>query len=88
MIHIIGRAVLVGAKHRQLCAWCGEKLLDDDWSLIATNGFGGPMPWPEGELLSIHPMGKTVVAHKDGAQLPSDCCAYERPNLRLVEEPE
>lgn len=59
VVHIIGVDVLVGARRRQRCSWCGHLLVDDDlarmaWALNEDGTDPGPPPgWPVGDLVAV-----------------------------------
>lgn len=87
-IHIVGFPVFIGGIARQLCAFCGEKLMDDDWNNIACfggiGGIGGPIFWPIGQLLAVTKEGdritqKTVVDYVETDPVPPESCAYVAP---------
>lgn len=90
-VHIVGRALGFGLLRRQLCAWCGKRLVDYDLSLMASSDGGEPGMWKEGDLLEVdHAPGVTrfsVVAHEDGAPIPLNCCAHPPVQLKLVAAP-
>ena len=81
VVHIAGRPVKVGHRGRQLCAWCGAKLIDDDFStiMVASNADGSPgelpRPWDDGALVAVDGSLSMLVPHEDGTDLPDDCCA-------------
>jgi len=88
-IHIAGFPVRIGNKGRQLCAWCGFILFDVDHSnvMVAPNEDGSvwsPSPWPVGQLISVSENVMTVIPHKDGDDIPLQCCACPPVNLKLV----
>lgn len=91
-VHIVGRALGIGSLVRQLCAWCGERLIDDDLSLMASADGSPYRAWKEGELLEVDRQpgvtSASIVAHEDGAPLPLNCCASPPITLRLVPVPE
>jgi len=85
VIHIVGRPLRVQGVMRQVCSWCGEKLIDYDLECIATSDGADPGFWSEGDLLEVsgtNPVSYVVVQHQDGAALPAGSCAL-RP-LRAV----
>lgn len=93
--HIAGLGLVIGGRFaRQLCAWCGEALVDEDAELMATTD---PTPrepcWPINSLIRVEKGdGVTGFARLPQTdELPSDCCAYAptrvRPKLELVTPP-
>ena len=93
-IHIAGFPVRVGGKGRQLCAWCGERLVDIDYerTMVAPNADGTPGEGPRffeiNELVAVegtNPRAMYVVQLDDGDnELPVLSCAFEL-KLRVVE---
>lgn len=92
VVHIAGLGLVIGGRFaRQLCAWCGEVLVDEDASRMASPD---PTPrepcWPINSLIQIEKgagvTGYTLLPETD--ELPTDCCAYGptrvRPKLELV----
>lgn len=84
-VHIVGHAVVIAERHcRQLCAWCGERLVDEDLSLIATPDGQGFNPfWDQNALLEVGENYKMIVKPTEDGKLPPGCCA-NKPTLRLV----
>lgn len=86
-VHIAGFPVNVGGHLRQLCAWCGERLIDVDLSCVmASMKEGGSPPdpygtWEANALVKVDGNYSGVVEH-DGA-LPANACA-KKMALRLV----
>lgn len=91
-IHIAGLGLVIGGRFaRQRCAWCGEILVDEDATLIAS-----PDPSPRDPLWEVNALirvrvGEGVTAYERLEQtdlLPVDCCAYSEtrttPKLELV----
>lgn len=89
-IHIAGFPLRVGDQVRQRCAWCGEILLDDDLSSMAsTDGSRPYMVFEPNDLIEVNEdpgvRSWSVVAPVDG-QLPAGCCAKQPapPKMRLI----
>lgn len=78
-IHIAGLQITVGTLERQLCAWCGEKLVDHDAANIAVAPGSGKHSsfWKTGALVARDGPGTWIVAHADGDQLPLQACASQ-----------
>ena len=89
-IHIAGFPVRVGNQLRQLCAWCGFALVDDDLSsiMVAPNADGSPgeplSVWEMNALVAVDGNGKWTVPPDDGEKLPAQCCALATPKLRVI----
>jgi hypothetical protein len=98
-IHIAGYPVIIGSRCRQLCAWCGEKLIDDDLALtmapmVAVTAFAegsasNPGYWEVGVLVAREDMGgvisTSIVQHENGKDMPpGSCCHQHHSPLRLV----
>lgn len=95
-VHIAGTPIRVGSKFRQVCAWCGCRLIDDDldcmFSAPTADGSPGPGPmaFDVGALVEIEEHGgvrSTGVVGAFKEPLPPGTCASER-KLRLVAPPE
>ncbi len=86
VVHIVGPGYQNGALVRQLCAWCGERIIDEDLRLVATIDGRGPSFWPEGELLEVDKERgrQTVIAHEKGAPLPRNACGAPPATLQVV----
>lgn len=90
--HIAGFALRVGNKARQLCAWCGVRLIDDDYDLMAfaPGCDTEPKYYGPNALVEVVTDGNmtqsAVVAAVDG-ELPRNCCAKEPVKLRSVPQP-
>lgn len=79
-VHIAGFPVRIGNELRQRCAWCGERLIDEDLSCLASPD-GSPFgTWEVGVLVAVEGKHSYVVPHVDGATVPSDCCAAKLVN--------
>lgn len=84
-IHFAGHPVRVGSRCRQRCAWCGFVIEDLDLRdvMVPSRADGspgeGPTPWTSGALVAVSRDGsfRSVVAHEDGAPLPSETCFDE-----------
>jgi hypothetical protein len=74
--HIAGTWVEVGSRLRQLCAWCGYRLVDYDLARIAVPEGQDPRPgtWAPGDLVRVDGNVSMTVEHEDGAELPADAC--------------
>ncbi len=90
--HIAGLGLVIGGRFaRQLCAWCGEVLVDEDAERMASPDPGPRDPcWPINALIRVE-KGDGVtgfVRLPETNELPVDCCAYAptrvRPKLELV----
>jgi hypothetical protein len=45
-VHVAAQPIRVGSLHRQLCAWCGYRLVDDDTDLmVSPDGPVAPLAW-------------------------------------------
>lgn len=90
MIHIAGFPVRVGNQKRQLCAWCGERLIDDNLEAMASSDGEEPGHFEPNALVEVsgqNPRCTSIVPHVDGAAIPTGWCGDEkRPQLRLVKE--
>lgn len=94
-IHIAGMAVQVGNVRRQCCAYCGEKLIDEDLELMMVAPGSSPAPaqwyWEPNTLVSIEVNGSMRVTmqvrHPQGEKLPPMSCVYPGglPPLKLVQ---
>lgn len=80
-VHIASFPIVIGDRfQRQRCAWCGAILIDNDYSRMAVMGeWREPPTWPVQELVLIDGGITTVLAHKDGTELPANCCAKLDP---------
>lgn len=88
-IHLVGRGVTIRHLQRQLCAWCGFVLLDEDNDRTYCHDGAQAMFWPEGRLISVTSYGLSMLAWpEDGAFPTNACCAppapVVAPGLRLV----
>ncbi len=87
-VHIAGFPVRVGSRLRQLCAWCGEQLIDLDLDCIAVapgSSVGAPGTWETNALVAVDGPVSWVVQPEDGDKLPRECCAKGPVKLTLVE---
>ena len=73
MTHIAGFPVLVeGRYQRQLCAWCGYPLIDDDLARMASEDGSAPGAWAVGALVEVDgPMTRLMA----DPELDTDSCA-------------
>lgn len=55
VIHIAGTPIAIGSVHRQLCAWCGATLIDDDLSrmMVAPGCDAAAKPFEVGALVRV-----------------------------------
>lgn len=93
MKHLIGTSITVDGRYvRQLCQWCGKRLVDVDLSLVAVpeDHEGLPYPeWPVGEWLDVvEGDGLTTAKLVTGLaeeKIPMGCCMEDvSPRLRAV----
>lgn len=75
-IHFAGLDVRVGDHLRQLCAWCGHRLVDLDLARVAVpvDQPGPPATWPPGALVAVVGRAAWVVDQTDGDQIPPGTC--------------
>jgi len=91
-VHIAGFPLRVRNKARQLCAWCGFVLIENDYENMAAapNEDGTAYDWSRGfyamnALVAIDgPNGGVtgswvVKEDPENPKLPSTCCAYNQP---------
>jgi hypothetical protein len=88
--HIVGTGYQNGPFMRQVCAWCGAKLIDEDLRRIASPDGHGMSFYPEGKLLEviIHDGGGfrgSTVLDRDPTGAPPDnaCFVAPKPSPRL-----
>jgi hypothetical protein len=92
VIHIAGLGLIVGGRFaRQRCAWCGEILVEEDATLIASTDPGPRDPcWPINSLVRVRKEDGFVAYERIDQSdfLPVDCCAYSEtrtvPKLEIV----
>lgn len=88
-IHIAGFPLRIGNRVRQLCAWCGERLIDDDLDAMAfaPGSDSTVRTFEVNALVSVERtaglVSTGVFAHPEGEPLPVGSCARER-RLELV----
>lgn len=78
MVHIIGLDLKIeGRYHRQRCAWCGTKLIDEDFANMAM-----PEPWIEPKGFPVSRLVRVIEGNprvfellNDTDKLPDDACA-------------
>ncbi len=96
LVHMAGIANMVAGKfHRQLCAWCGYRLIDDDTSqysrvLDEKGQVHAPVAFPLGVWVKITPgipIIKTVVTAPPGNYHPESCMAAECDPPKEEEKP-
>jgi hypothetical protein len=75
--HFVGPDVQVGPLLRQLCAWCGHRLIDYDLRRVAVREGDDPRPatWTPGVLVTVDGGMTTLVQHDDPNRLPPNACA-------------
>lgn len=78
-IHIVGPGHIVGTRQRQLCAWCGFALVNEDLALIASADGRGMGFWQEGKLISVTTYGMSILDQGPGSDLPPNACAAPPP---------
>ncbi len=87
-IHIAGFPVRVGNHKRQLCAWCGHRIIDIDVANTACMGeWTEPGHYEPNALVRVageNPVVSSVVEHAEGEPIPAGWCGEEAPRLRLV----
>jgi hypothetical protein len=92
VIHIAGIELRIGPLQRQLCAWCGERLVDNDLRNIAVPEGQDPHmhAWELNGLVEVMPGNPALYAalpHPDDGKYPDNgCCPLEarKPKLTLV----
>jgi hypothetical protein len=79
VVHIAGAPVAIGPLVRQLCGWCGYRLVDVDQRRMAVpvGQEGPPATWEYGTLVGVRGPVSRVVEHADGAPLPLSACSFE-----------
>lgn len=75
--HFAGPDVQVGPLLRQLCAWCGHRLIDYDLRRVGFQVGDDPRPatYPPAALVTVDGGMKTVSQHDDPDTLPPGACA-------------
>jgi hypothetical protein len=90
VIHIAGLDVRIGPLQRQLCAWCGLRLVDNDLRNTMSSDGSAPATWKVGGLVEVfdgNPTGYVALPHPEDGKLPDNaCCPPEnrRPKLSVV----
>jgi hypothetical protein len=91
MIHIAGFPIRVGNHKRQLCAWCGFRLVDIDLANCASSDGAEPGHWEPNALVRVidgNPTAFIVVKHVEGEAIPAGWCGDEgKTRLRAVPPP-
>ena len=88
--HLAGASVCVDGRHlRQLCQWCGHRLVDEDLQNIAVEGSSTDKPyypkWQVGGWVRVDGPMRSAVENEDG-KMPIDSCMRDvSPRLRVVE---
>lgn len=73
MTHIAGFAVILdGRFQRQICAWCGEILIDNDLSKMASTDGRAPAFWECGCIVEVD---GNCSSKLDVDRLPDNSCA-------------
>lgn len=80
IVHIVGPGHIVGPVHRQICAWCGFVLINEDARLVASSDGRGPMFWPENKLITVTAFGMSVIDQGPDSEVPPNCCAAPVPS--------
>jgi hypothetical protein len=91
-IHVAAIELRIGPLQRQVCAWCGLRLIDVDVRNIAVPDGQSPWlhAWEVGGLVEVtdgNPTGYVALPHPEDGKLPDNaCCPPEarRPKLALV----
>lgn len=93
VVHLAGPDVTVDGRFvRQLCSWCGARLVDLDLArvyVVEVNGSRGPSRWEPGSWVRVRERGKLtsydVVRLSDGERYPEESCmAVEAATLAKV----
>lgn len=86
--HFVGPDVQVGPLLRQLCAWCGHRLIDYDLRRVAVREGDDPRPatWTPGVLVTVDGGMTTLAQHDDPDRLPPGACASVDLNDVVNEE--
>lgn len=89
--HLAGAPVHVdGCFLRQLCQWCGYRLIDVDVRNIATESSSADRSYPEWEVgawIQVDGSMRRALQTEEG-KMPSDSCMRDvSPLLRAVEPP-
>lgn len=77
-VHIAGPPITINGRYqRQLCAWCGHRLLDYDLANVAVpdDQPGPPATFPAGRLIQVIGAMAVTLEQGDGDELPDGCCA-------------
>lgn len=76
-VHIAGPDIQIGSHVRQLCAWCGHKLIDYDLNNVAVpeGPNGSPGTWPRGALIAVDGRWAYVLGG-DGSLVPPNSCSH------------
>lgn len=76
--HVAAQTITIDGRYlRQLCAWCGEVLIDYDLAnvaMVVTPDDPNPTPatWPTGNLVRVD--GNVSTTLDENEQLPDDFC--------------
>ncbi len=89
--HIAGPPIRVGDHLRQLCTWCGYRLIDEDLSATFSIDDCGPLTWPVDSLVNVFGHGKSLWSRPEDGSLPPESCAADhlkrqKPLLSLVRD--
>jgi hypothetical protein len=90
VVHIAGAPVAIGPLVRQLCGWCGYRLVDVDQRRMAVPAGqeGAPATWEYGDLVGVRGPMSRVIEHVDGAPLPLSACSFESLMPPAAPDPE
>lgn len=88
--HLAGTVITVQGRYvRQLCQWCGHRLVDVDLACIAVplEDAGKPSPaWEAGAWIREDGPARRVV-ETEGDKMPGDACMRDvAPLVRVVED--
>lgn len=76
--HLTGPAIVVSNRwQRQLCVWCGERLVDNDFTLVAVAGpWEPPAAFPPDKWVRVGGHNPTMYSVLDdtGEKYPEDAC--------------
>lgn len=88
--HLAGELVTIGGRYqRQLCMWCGFRLIDRDLSLIATEDGRAPGQWEVGAWVQHDGPVRRITTPDEPGKLPLDACTRDvLPTIRAVPDME
>jgi hypothetical protein len=75
-VHIAGLEIEVHGRYlRQRCGWCGEVLLDYDYTLTASPGeWRKPSAFPVNKLIRVEGGNTRIYSVLEDVKLPDDAC--------------